>query len=61
MMYHCSGLKQENCMNNSYSPQQQQKMFLHFQMGVKIGIVLPKLNKWSINFASCQDRRGSTS
>ena len=58
MMYHCSDLKQENCMNNSSLPQ---KMFLHSQIGVKIGTVLPKVNKGSVNFSSCWDGKGSTS
>lgn len=36
-------------------------MFLHFQIGVKIGTVVPKVNKQGVNFSSCQDRRDSTS
>lgn len=61
MMYPCSSLKQENCMNNSSFSQQQQKIFLHFQIGVKMRTVLSKVYKWSVNFSSCQDRKGFTS
>lgn len=31
-------------MDNSFPPKKR-KMFLHFQIGVKIGTVVPKVNK----------------
>lgn len=39
----------------SFIPPNNRKMFLHFQRGVKMGIVLSKVNKWGVNFSSCQD------